>query len=164
MDEESEKLIPQPAVAAKRTVSFRAFLATIVLFLVVVTALCLGFGLTLRHEAAIRLTAADVASASSYGLPESLETVHIEQLINPDELDLRTNFTITSETTTREYEFNISLASAAPDGFHKPMILINGQSPGPLIEANIGDTVRVGHHKFRPYTCRLRTLDLYFVM
>ena len=145
MDEESEKLIPQPT-AAKRTVSFRAFIATIALFSVVVTALCLGFGLALRHEAAIRRSAAEVASASSYGLPDSLETVHIEQLINPDELDLRTNFSVTSETTTREYEFNISLASAAPDGFYKPMILINGQSPGPLIEANIGDTIRVDNY------------------
>ncbi|KAI1079514.1 hypothetical protein F5B20DRAFT_571008 [Whalleya microplaca] len=43
----------------------------------------------------------------------------------------------------REYVFEMTQAAAAPDGFRKPMILVNGQSPGPLIEANVGDTVRV---------------------
>ncbi|KAI0478899.1 multicopper oxidase-domain-containing protein [Xylariaceae sp. FL0804] len=46
----------------------------------------------------------------------------------------------------REYEFNVSQALGAPDGFRKPMILVNGQSPGPLVEANVGDTVRVHVH------------------
>ena len=28
-------------------------------------------------------------------------------------------------------------------GFQKPMILVNGQFPGPLIEANTGDVLRI---------------------
>lgn len=28
-------------------------------------------------------------------------------------------------------------------GFQKPMILVNGQFPGPLIEANTGDLLRI---------------------
>ncbi|KAI0449185.1 Cupredoxin [Xylaria acuta] len=59
------------------------------------------------------------------------------------ELALNTGFVVSSQSRTREYVFNISQALASPDGFQKPMILANGQSPGPLIEANTGDTIRV---------------------
>ncbi|KAJ3549143.1 hypothetical protein NM208_g655 [Fusarium decemcellulare] len=60
-----------------------------------------------------------------------------------DELDLKTGFKITDEPTLREYVFNITREFAAPDGVSKSMILINGRSPGPLIEANAGDTLRI---------------------
>ena len=43
----------------------------------------------------------------------------------------------------RSYDFTISRGSNAADGFNKSVILINGQFPGPLIEANWGDTVQV---------------------
>ena len=36
----------------------------------------------------------------------------------------------------RRYEFTISRKTIAPDGYQKKSILINGQFPGPLIEAN----------------------------
>ncbi|KAH8912861.1 hypothetical protein BR93DRAFT_942620 [Coniochaeta sp. PMI_546] len=70
----------------------------------------------------------------------------IDKLVNTGELSLSTSFAISSTPTLREYQFNISQAYAAPDGFQKLMILVNGQSPGPLIEANVGDTVRVLVH------------------
>lgn len=63
-----------------------------------------------------------------------------------DDFDLRkTNFFVTdSDAQIRRYEFNISRADVeGPDGVKKSMILINGQSPGPLIEANSGDLVQV---------------------
>jgi len=60
-----------------------------------------------------------------------------------DELDLKTGFTKSSKPTTRNYTFNITLGPGSPDGFSKSVIFINGQSPGPLIEANTGDTLRV---------------------
>lgn len=44
---------------------------------------------------------------------------------------------------TRTYDFVLTNGLAAPDGFLKKRILINGQSPGPLIEANEGDTIVV---------------------
>ncbi|KAF2842542.1 multicopper oxidase [Patellaria atrata CBS 101060] len=47
----------------------------------------------------------------------------------------------------REYFFEISnatlTAATAPDGVPRYAVLINGQMPGPLIEADWGDTVRV---------------------
>lgn len=44
---------------------------------------------------------------------------------------------------TREFDWTITYGHSAPDGFLKKRILVNGQSPGPLIEANEGDTIVV---------------------
>lgn len=45
---------------------------------------------------------------------------------------------------TRHYDFTISRGELAPDGYLKKSgILINGQFPGPLIEANWGDWIEV---------------------
>lgn len=82
-------------------------------------------------------------TVNRYGVPDDLPIIPTSQLVNTTELDLATNFTVSSTPTLREYVFNISHGLAAPDGFWKPMILVNNQSPGPLIEANAGDTVRV---------------------
>ncbi|KAI0468796.1 multicopper oxidase [Xylaria cf. heliscus] len=47
---------------------------------------------------------------------------------------------------TRKYDFNITRGVIAPDGYEKHVILVNGQFPGPLIEANWGDYVEVNVH------------------
>ncbi|KAI0402450.1 multicopper oxidase-domain-containing protein [Xylaria palmicola] len=47
---------------------------------------------------------------------------------------------------TRRYDFNISRGVIAPDGYEKSVILVNGQFPGPLIEANWGDYIVVTVH------------------
>ncbi|CAH0039671.1 unnamed protein product [Clonostachys solani] len=73
--------------------------------------------------------------------------------VNPtqaEQLDLQTGFVVSSEPTTREYVLNLTRESYAPDGFEKPMILVNGQSPGPLIEANTGDVLRITVNNFMP--------------
>lgn len=44
---------------------------------------------------------------------------------------------------TRKYDFTISAKTIAPDGVEKPGIVVNGQFPGPLIEANWGDWIEV---------------------
>jgi FtsP/CotA-like multicopper oxidase with cupredoxin domain len=44
---------------------------------------------------------------------------------------------------TRHYFFDIARARLSPDGYEKDMIVINGQFPGPLIEANWGDWIEV---------------------
>ncbi|KAI0204148.1 multicopper oxidase [Astrocystis sublimbata] len=46
----------------------------------------------------------------------------------------------------RKYDFNISRGVIAPDGYEKSVILVNGQFPGPLIEANWGDYIEVNVH------------------
>ncbi|KAI6760888.1 hypothetical protein HG530_009748 [Fusarium avenaceum] len=46
----------------------------------------------------------------------------------------------------RRYDFRISRGTIAPDGYELSTILVNGQFPAPLIEANWGDTVQVTVH------------------
>ncbi|KAH8791165.1 Cupredoxin [Hyaloscypha finlandica] len=46
----------------------------------------------------------------------------------------------------RKYDFTVSRGTAAPDGYSKNALLINGQFPGPLLEANWGDTIQVTLH------------------
>ncbi|KAL3421337.1 l-ascorbate oxidase [Phlyctema vagabunda] len=43
--------------------------------------------------------------------------------------------------TVREYHWTITDIVANPDGIFRPMLTINGQFPGPLIECNDGDTL-----------------------
>ncbi|KAM0724017.1 hypothetical protein Q7P37_001008 [Cladosporium fusiforme] len=54
------------------------------------------------------------------------------------------NYKVTPKTCrTREYFLEISNTTIAPDGVERVGLLINGQMPGPLIEASWGDTVIV---------------------
>ncbi|RDL30136.1 Uncharacterized protein BP5553_10414 [Venustampulla echinocandica] len=46
----------------------------------------------------------------------------------------------------RRYFFTITKEKRAPDGYLKEMLLVNGQFPAPLIEANWGDTIQVTVH------------------
>ncbi|KAK8854565.1 hypothetical protein IAR55_003304 [Kwoniella newhampshirensis] len=56
---------------------------------------------------------------------------------------LSDDFEITDRPTTRELFFNITTAAASPDGYARQVYVVNGQLPGPLIEANTGDTIIV---------------------
>jgi len=44
---------------------------------------------------------------------------------------------------TRSYVLEIRNSTGAPDGVERPMLLVNGQYPGPTIYANWGDWVEV---------------------
>ncbi len=46
----------------------------------------------------------------------------------------------------RSYDFTISRGKKAPDGYEKSVLLVNNQFPGPMIEANWGDTIQVTVH------------------
>ncbi|KAI5918592.1 multicopper oxidase-domain-containing protein [Camillea tinctor] len=126
----------------RRTVSLCVFVTSLVCFCILALALGLGLGLGWPRYKTV-YASAPINLSSYYGIPENLDVVPIDKLINSRELELDTDFTVSHETQVREYVFNVSQAYAAPDGFQKPMILVNGQSPGPLIEANTGDTIRV---------------------
>lgn len=47
----------------------------------------------------------------------------------------------TSLTIYLKYWFEVSNTTAAPDGFERNALLINGSFPGPVIFADWGDTV-----------------------
>lgn len=46
----------------------------------------------------------------------------------------------------RSYDFTVSRGLIAPDGYEREVILVNGAFPGPVIEANWGDTIQVTVH------------------
>lgn len=56
------------------------------------------------------------------------------------------NEDIAAPPTTREYTFTMHYAAGWPSGFLRRMAVINNQFPGPLIEANKGDTIVVHVH------------------
>jgi hypothetical protein len=95
-----------------------------------------GFLLVLLGFALCRFLNAPSSSTfdynSYYGIPKDLPVVDWE-LTNQRELDLQTGFDIFSPPTTRQYTFDITQALGAPDGFQRPMILINNQFPGTSI-------------------------------
>lgn len=47
---------------------------------------------------------------------------------------------------TRYYDFVVSRGTIAPDGYERDVLLVNGAYPGPLLEANWGDTIVVKVH------------------
>ncbi|KAH6605312.1 laccase [Trichoderma cornu-damae] len=63
-------------------------------------------------------------------------------------LDVNTNYYDTSPKTgvIRSYNFTVSRGAIAPDGYQRNVLLVNGAFPGPLIQANWGDTIQVTLH------------------
>ncbi|KAI0517867.1 multicopper oxidase [Xylaria bambusicola] len=51
----------------------------------------------------------------------------------------------------RKFDLTVTWEQHAPNGFSRNMILINGQSPGPMIEVNEGDDVEVTVHNQTPH-------------
>ncbi|KAF2192785.1 multicopper oxidase [Zopfia rhizophila CBS 207.26] len=77
----------------------------------------------------------------------SLFTPTLQAKLRPQEdyiLDPKWDFT--AKPTTREYHWTIADHELNPDGVYRPMILINGMFPGPLIECNEGDEIVVHIH------------------
>lgn len=50
---------------------------------------------------------------------------------------------LTDQGMTRYYSWTVTNETLAPDGVEKAMLVVNGQFPGPLIEANWGDWIEV---------------------
>ena len=141
-DEEKEAA-PSP----QRTTAKLRLYSNIVICVNCILLLALALGVSLgqpsKGQGDLSLRPGTFNYSAYYGIPESLPTIPTDQLANATELDLRMGFVVKREPAVREYVFNITQGLAAPDGFHKPMILVNGRSPGPLLEANTGDTLRV---------------------
>ncbi|KAF4951455.1 hypothetical protein FSARC_12910 [Fusarium sarcochroum] len=65
------------------------------------------------------------------------------QLRDTEEYILSPSWKFNTPPTTREYYWTIDSATLNPDGVYRPMLLINNQYPGPLVECNEGDTIVV---------------------
>ncbi|GJN91306.1 hypothetical protein Rhopal_004325-T1 [Rhodotorula paludigena] len=59
------------------------------------------------------------------------------------ELRLSSDWNVNAPPQTREYWWEIDERWGSPDGFHRPMLVVNGQYPGPLVEVNNGDLLVV---------------------
>ncbi|KAG0295441.1 hypothetical protein BGZ96_011717 [Linnemannia gamsii] len=84
----------------------------------------LGLGVSLRHT-----------SHTPERFPESWN--------DPSHFLLSKDFDITKTPTTRIYHWELTQSTISPDGLDRPMLLVNGMFPGPLIEVNTGDQVVV---------------------
>lgn len=52
---------------------------------------------------------------------------------------------------TKAYRWTITWEPYAPDGFSRQMLLVNGQSPGPVLEANQDDWVVIDVYNDSPF-------------
>ncbi|KAL5872427.1 hypothetical protein ACKVWC_008059 [Pyricularia oryzae] len=66
-----------------------------------------------------------------------------EWRLDTDQYILDRSWDLTAPPTTRTYDLVITRGKAWPDGVVRDVLLVNGKFPGPLIEANKGDTVVV---------------------
>lgn len=64
-------------------------------------------------------------------------------LVRRNDYVLDPHWDVTSAPRRREYFWTIKDVVHNPDGIYRPMILVNNQFPGPLVEANEGDTIVV---------------------
>lgn len=95
-------------------------------------ALGLGLGLGLKH------------SKTSSAATSTGNTTSIQNVTTPSSADAVLSMDVVNDApTTRAYDFVIEERMGAPDGVQKRMLVVNGQYPGPTIEANTGDRIVV---------------------
>jgi len=113
-------------------------------FCVIALGLGLGLGLGLKKTSPSAVVMGSTSNgnfnySSYYGIPDNLPVI-TDNLTNIDELELKglvdssivtgkSKFSTTDPPQTRNYVFNITQVLAAPDGYQKPMIAINGTFP-----------------------------------
>ncbi|KAF4438352.1 hypothetical protein F53441_12820, partial [Fusarium austroafricanum] len=61
-----------------------------------------------------------------------------------------TSVSATYWNNTKHFDLTITWENYAPDGFSRKMLLVNGQSPGPVLEINQDDLVVVKVHNQSP--------------
>jgi FtsP/CotA-like multicopper oxidase with cupredoxin domain len=119
-----------PTASRKRPLLLWILLA--VSICIVALALGLGLGLGLKHNST------DETTELAPGKPP------ITWKRGPNAYVLPPTFDNQAEPTTRSFTFNLSeIPDGAPDGYSRRLLLINGQFPGPVVEANEGDRVVV---------------------
>ena len=116
---------------------------TVILLLVgvgVTTVLALGLGLGLG----IGLKKTGNSSGSLESTQSSLSWRR-----DPQDYVLSNSFDKNAPNTTRTYTLNLTeIPDGAPDGVSVRTLLVNGQFPGPVIEANEGDRLIVHVNNF----------------
>lgn len=104
------------------------------------------FGLTCTNQLNVRKSILGTMEAPK--LPAYLTNNPLPNGKPWSTLNTKTNYYETHPDTgvIRSYDFTISRGVIAPDGYQRNVLLVNGAFPGPLIEANWGDTIQVTLH------------------
>lgn len=135
--EQGQRLLPNDAECHETTkdekrykISQRLLIGWTV-FLSIITAILIFFAVILftRYSTINRAVTAPEA-----GLESDLKQAPSEYILDP-------HWNFTASRKTRTYKWIIRDRVLNPDGAFRPMITINGQFPGPLIECNEGDTL-----------------------
>jgi hypothetical protein len=117
--------------ARRLPASRRSLLGGILLvILVLALALGLGLGLGLKHG---------MHAHSPSNSTNDVKVVPRNQLVDPSQLVLSPSFDVNAPPQSREFNWSLSEIISDPTGTSKNMLVVNGISPGPTIEANFGD-------------------------
>lgn len=108
-------------------------IAVIVAVIVLALGLGLGLGLGLRNNH----NDVDAAATTSHAHVDALSSVDAAQQMLSASWDLHASPQI------REFNWTVTQTWGAPGGNAKQLLLVNGISPGPLVEANVGDRILV---------------------
>jgi hypothetical protein len=113
-----------------KSASRRSLLGGILLVIIVLAlALGLGLGLGLKHG----------MHTDSPSNSNGLTIVPRSQLVDSSQLVLLPSFDVNTPPQSREFNWALSEIISDPTGTSKNMLVVNGISPGPTIEANFGD-------------------------
>lgn len=126
---DTEKVFVAPKPFRRCSSNFRRTCA------IVIPAVLLAIFLLTISDATI--TRASTSSISLTSTVYNVSAIHTEDYV------LDAHWDLAAPPTRREYHWRIDDTDHNPDGVYRPMILINRQFPGPLIECNEGDTVVV---------------------
>ncbi|SMR43158.1 unnamed protein product [Zymoseptoria tritici ST99CH_1E4] len=90
-------------------------------------------------------TAAYAFFTGKHGLPQqkSAAAPDVSAPVQTNDYILNPDWNYSDSPRRREYSWTIRDTIHNPDGIYRPMMLVNNQFPGPLIEANEGDTIVV---------------------
>lgn len=107
----------------------------------IATALLTILVLVLLTSALLLATRKLLVPQQHFGPSEEINVIDFRRA--EEEYILDPMWDYTAPPTVREYNFAISNIIGKPDGVYRPLIAINKQFPGPLIECNEGDVVRI---------------------
>lgn len=94
--------------------------------------------------AAAVVVAVIVSIGFVFGMRDGAEEEHAEDLgVQTNDYILDPDWDFDAPPQRREYNWTVRDQVHNPDGIYRPMMLVNDQFPGPLIEANEGDTIVV---------------------
>ncbi|KAI0672283.1 multicopper oxidase-domain-containing protein [Trametes maxima] len=133
--------------------------ATAAVIVVLGLALGLGLGLGLKHSSS-SLHSGDTSTTGTSGSLSGLAVVTA-----PDAsaafVSAPGQGVAGEPPTTRTYQFVVEERRGAPDGVEKRMLVVNGQYPGPTIEANAGDRLVVNVTNKMPNSTAIHWHGLY---